>query len=318
MGILFWRHVSRSGVSYSWPDLPPGQWVFDRHAHLVFAGLAPRRLFELLPSVTAPLSQTRANAGRWNDVEGEAGCRPQCEVRHHLGHHARRHDQSGLQPGGERRVPGAGQPALPGVLFREAAVLHGGDGTVQHRRHRRRRQHADRGAYPTDRQSALGNEADRHGREDAFGVLEASDESPEDIAGRGEAVSRTGTSSSQSPGPPTRSGVRTMWAPLSPPPNTRAGTIARRWRCLAEIVGGAGDHRHVSVLADRRWLGVARRMGPQRNCHTATIRAGSRLEARWSTTTKTSRWTRPSTVGPVSRRHTCTARSTSIRRRRNG
>ena len=24
MGILFWRHVSRSGVSYSWPDCRPG------------------------------------------------------------------------------------------------------------------------------------------------------------------------------------------------------------------------------------------------------------------------------------------------------
>src|SRR5262249_21601684 len=59
MGILFWRHVSRSGVSYSWPDLPPGQWVFNRHAHLVFPELRSPRLFEVLPSATLPLSQTR-------------------------------------------------------------------------------------------------------------------------------------------------------------------------------------------------------------------------------------------------------------------
>ena len=71
MGILFWRHVSRSGVSYSWPELPPGQWVFDRHAHLVFPDLAPRRLFELLPSATLPLSQTRATPDRWHDIEGK-------------------------------------------------------------------------------------------------------------------------------------------------------------------------------------------------------------------------------------------------------
>src|SRR5258706_403741 len=51
MGILFWRHVSRSGVSYSWPDLPPGLWVFNRHAHLVFDELEQRKLGELLPSV---------------------------------------------------------------------------------------------------------------------------------------------------------------------------------------------------------------------------------------------------------------------------
>jgi hypothetical protein len=71
MGILFWRHVSRSGVSYSWPDLPPGQWVFNRHAHLVFPDLVPRRLFELLPSATLPLSQTRATADDWNPVDGK-------------------------------------------------------------------------------------------------------------------------------------------------------------------------------------------------------------------------------------------------------
>jgi hypothetical protein len=71
MGILFWRHVSRSGISYSWPDMPPGQWVFDRNAGLSFPDLVPRRLFEVLPSATLPLSQTRAAADRWNGVDGK-------------------------------------------------------------------------------------------------------------------------------------------------------------------------------------------------------------------------------------------------------
>ena len=44
----------------------------------------------------------------------------------HVDHHARRDDQSGLQPGRERRVPGRGEPALSDVLLREASVLHGG------------------------------------------------------------------------------------------------------------------------------------------------------------------------------------------------
>ena len=70
MGILFWRHVSRSGVSYSWPDLPPGLWVFNRHAHLVFDELEQRKLVELLPSVTLPINQTRATPDRWNDSTG--------------------------------------------------------------------------------------------------------------------------------------------------------------------------------------------------------------------------------------------------------
>ncbi len=36
MGLLFWRRVSRSGMSVAWPPLEPGAWVFDRHASLRF------------------------------------------------------------------------------------------------------------------------------------------------------------------------------------------------------------------------------------------------------------------------------------------
>ena len=70
MGVLFWRHVSRAGMSYSWPDMPPGQWVFDRHAPLVFADLAPRRLREVLPSATWPMAQVRTNPDAWSEVTG--------------------------------------------------------------------------------------------------------------------------------------------------------------------------------------------------------------------------------------------------------
>ena len=42
MGILFWRHVSRSGVSVSWPGMNSGQWVFDVHAGLMFNHLESR------------------------------------------------------------------------------------------------------------------------------------------------------------------------------------------------------------------------------------------------------------------------------------
>ena len=34
MGILFWRRVSRAGVSVAWPPLEPGKWVFEKHASL--------------------------------------------------------------------------------------------------------------------------------------------------------------------------------------------------------------------------------------------------------------------------------------------
>ena len=36
MGVLFWRRVSRTGVSVSWPQLKPNEWVFQHHAPLVF------------------------------------------------------------------------------------------------------------------------------------------------------------------------------------------------------------------------------------------------------------------------------------------
>jgi hypothetical protein len=69
MGIMFWRHFARSGVSYSSPDMPSGQWVFDRHAHLIFDELHERRLVELLPSATLPIAQTRAGPDSWNPAD---------------------------------------------------------------------------------------------------------------------------------------------------------------------------------------------------------------------------------------------------------
>ena len=70
MGILFFRKISRMGVSYSWPDMPPGQWVFDRPAHLLFSHLTQPQLAELLPSITYGINQTRATADRWNPADG--------------------------------------------------------------------------------------------------------------------------------------------------------------------------------------------------------------------------------------------------------
>ena len=32
MGVLFWRRLSRTGVSTSWPEIAPGKWVFESNA----------------------------------------------------------------------------------------------------------------------------------------------------------------------------------------------------------------------------------------------------------------------------------------------
>ena len=69
MGLVFFRKVSRIGVSYAWPEMLPGQWVFDRPAQLVFSNLQPRRLVEVLPSVTYNISQARADESRWSSAD---------------------------------------------------------------------------------------------------------------------------------------------------------------------------------------------------------------------------------------------------------
>jgi Domain of unknown function (DUF5916)/Carbohydrate family 9 binding domain-like len=75
MGILFWRRVSRLGVSVSWPPLSPGVWVFERHASIRFAALEPRRVRELLPSATYSNTSLRETPDRWgaSDNRGDVG-----------------------------------------------------------------------------------------------------------------------------------------------------------------------------------------------------------------------------------------------------
>ena len=73
MGLVFFRKVSRTGVSYAWPEMLPGQWVFDRPSHIVFDGLKPRRLVELLPSVTYGVNQAREeSSSAWAEADNDA------------------------------------------------------------------------------------------------------------------------------------------------------------------------------------------------------------------------------------------------------
>ena len=75
MGILFWRRVSRTGVSVAWPALEPGKWVFDKHAPIGFTDLRARRTRELIPSATFSNAQERATPTAWEgpDRDGDLG-----------------------------------------------------------------------------------------------------------------------------------------------------------------------------------------------------------------------------------------------------
>ena len=72
MGLVFFRKVSRIGVSYAWPEMLPGQWVFDRPSHITFSNLKPRRLVEVLPSVTYGVRQERdSSAPSWGAADND-------------------------------------------------------------------------------------------------------------------------------------------------------------------------------------------------------------------------------------------------------
>jgi Domain of unknown function (DUF5916) len=75
MGILFWRRVSRLGVSVSWPALEPGKWVFEKHATLVFSSIQPRLVRDVIPSATYARTQLRSTPDGWAkaDDEGDLG-----------------------------------------------------------------------------------------------------------------------------------------------------------------------------------------------------------------------------------------------------
>jgi Domain of unknown function (DUF5916)/Carbohydrate family 9 binding domain-like len=68
MGIMFFRRISRLGVSWSWPEMAPGQWVFETHVPVMFSELRQPRLFEVIPSATFSRNQTRITSNAWPDA----------------------------------------------------------------------------------------------------------------------------------------------------------------------------------------------------------------------------------------------------------
>lgn len=72
MGILFWRRVSRLGMSVSWPLIPQGQWVFNGHASMLLGAVKSPLVLEAIPSVTYALNQERSTPTSW----GQASSKP--------------------------------------------------------------------------------------------------------------------------------------------------------------------------------------------------------------------------------------------------
>ena len=72
MGILFWRRISRTGVSVSWPALEAGSWVFQKHSKLGFSNLEPRPTRELIPSAVFTRNQARISPREWGEADADS------------------------------------------------------------------------------------------------------------------------------------------------------------------------------------------------------------------------------------------------------
>jgi hypothetical protein len=75
MGVLFWRRVSRLGMSASWPPIPAGRSFLEKHAMMVLRDLKRPLTLELAPTVTYSRQETRATPSAFAaaDSEPDAG-----------------------------------------------------------------------------------------------------------------------------------------------------------------------------------------------------------------------------------------------------
>jgi hypothetical protein len=71
MGVLFWRRVSRLGMSASWPELPAGKSFIERHARMVLRDVKQPLTLEVIPSVTWSLHQTRESPQSYGPTDSE-------------------------------------------------------------------------------------------------------------------------------------------------------------------------------------------------------------------------------------------------------
>lgn len=188
MGLVFFRKISRIGVSYAWPEMLPGQWVFDRPSHLLFNNLKPRRLVELLPSVTYGVSQDRDTADRFNPADGDAsvgisgkfGITSGITLDGTINPDFSQVESDAFQVEVNQRFPVFYSEKRP--FFMEGMGLFniagtGGDGNMRTAVHTRRIVDPIWGSKVTGTAGKV-----------TFGVLNSTDDNPQDIGDRGDAI----------------------------------------------------------------------------------------------------------------------------------
>lgn len=189
MGLVFFRRISRTGISASWPEMAPGQWVFDRPARFVFSNLKQPPLIEVLPSITYGLSQTRATPDRWDDAagKGDVGVSAKYGITSNITLDATVNpdfsqvESDAFQVEINQRFPIFFSEKRP--FFMEGMGLFdiagtGGDGNMRTAVHTRRIINPSWGSKVTGTAGRV-----------TFGLLNALDGSPQDLGDRGEAIS---------------------------------------------------------------------------------------------------------------------------------
>jgi len=188
MGILFFRKISRTGMSYSWPEMLPGQWVFDSHAHISFDDLKQPPLLELLPSITYGIRQTRAAPDKWNPaidradvgLSGKYGITSNITLDATINPDFSQVESDAFQVQVNQRFPIFYSEKRP--FFMEGMGLFniagtGGDGNMRTAVHTRRIIDPAWGSKLTGTAGKM-----------TFGLLNASDDTPEDLENRGDAI----------------------------------------------------------------------------------------------------------------------------------
>jgi hypothetical protein len=188
MGLVFFRRVSRTGISASWPEMAPGQWVFDRPAHLEFGNLKQPLLLEVLPSVTYGVNQARATPDRWDDADrkGDLGLSVKYGITSNVTLDATVNpdfsqvESDAFQIETNQRFPIFYSEKRP--FFMEGMGLFdvagtGGDGNMRTAVHTRRIINPSWGSKLTGTAGKV-----------TFGLLNSRDASPQDVGDRGDAI----------------------------------------------------------------------------------------------------------------------------------
>jgi hypothetical protein len=69
MRILFWRRISRLGISGSWPALKPGKARFENMNTIKYTNIKPVKILEVLPSITYGSSRDRDENRQWLEYD---------------------------------------------------------------------------------------------------------------------------------------------------------------------------------------------------------------------------------------------------------